>query len=439
MAGANVDWLPGLAMLGIGLIVGFMIIYQLQINSRGKVRTVSDLEVRDLEAKRDALLQQLRELNDRGEQSEEATAGERHSLEIEAARVLQDLDRLRGPAHASHSLAGLPVASSAAATAASMQAPASQARATMRGFFWGTASAASLAILVYFVIQTATKREEGGQLTGNLPEQTTTAGADSELQGLIAGVEQNPSNIDARLNLAYAHLVRRDLMKVFEHTQIVLARSPGHPRALAYEALVRLAMSQPDVARSMLKEAIEKQPDLIDAWIHLAIVHATTGNNAEAMSTLKEAMRRFPQQAPALQNVMAEMRAAAATRGTSPSAPDLSVAASADGTGIRGVIQLDPSSAKTVKPGTLMFVTARAPGVTSGAPLAVKRIEVSGFPVSFQLSESDSMMGQALPERVRIEARIDSDGDPLSRTPGDPQGSLDNVALGAADVRITLR
>jgi hypothetical protein len=67
----------------------------------------------------------------------------------------------------------------------------------------------------------------------------------------------------------------------------------------------------------------------------------------------------------------------------------------------------------------------------------VKRFPVSAFPLSFDLSSADSMMGQPLPPKIRLDARIDSDGDPLTKDPKDPVASADNVAAGSA-VALTL-
>jgi hypothetical protein len=61
----------------------------------------------------------------------------------------------------------------------------------------------------------------------------------------------------------------------------------------------------------------------------------------------------------------------------------------------------------------------------------VKRLPVSAFPLTVDLSAADSMMGQPLPPKIRLEARIDSDGDPLTRDPKDPITSADNVAVGS--------
>jgi hypothetical protein len=48
-------------------------------------------------------------------------------------------------------------------------------------------------------------------------------------------------------------------------------------------------------------------------------------------------------------------------------------------------------------------------------------------------------MGQPLPKRARLEARIDSDGDPLTRAAGDPTARLDDVPAGSSGLRLVLR
>jgi hypothetical protein len=49
------------------------------------------------------------------------------------------------------------------------------------------------------------------------------------------------------------------------------------------------------------------------------------------------------------------------------------------------------------------------------------------------------MMGAELPPKLRIEARVDPDGDPMTRSPSDPAARLDGVATGARDLRLVLR
>jgi hypothetical protein len=49
------------------------------------------------------------------------------------------------------------------------------------------------------------------------------------------------------------------------------------------------------------------------------------------------------------------------------------------------------------------------------------------------------MLGQELPDTVSIDARLDPDGDPLTRSDTDPRARLDNVKLGATGLRLVLK
>ena len=86
----------------------------------------------------------------------------------------------------------------------------------------------------------------------------------------------------------------------------------------------------------------------------------------------------------------------------------------------------------------MIFIIARAAGVTSGPPAAVKRLPLSTFPIDVDLSAADSMMGQPLPQKMRIEARIDSDGDPLTHDPKDPSAAAEGVVTGQ-NISLTLK
>ena len=79
------DWLSAIGILLAGLVLGFMFIYAFVVRRRESPVASEDLELRDLEAKRDALLQQLRDLDPKA-------ADERARLEVEAAQVLRKID-----------------------------------------------------------------------------------------------------------------------------------------------------------------------------------------------------------------------------------------------------------------------------------------------------------------------------------------------------------
>lgn len=112
-------------------------------------------------------------------------------------------------------------------------------------------------------------------------------------------------------------------------------------------------------------------------------------------------------------------------------------AAPGTGLGVSGVVQAPGLEAPPE--GAVLFVFVRAADAGGGPPLAVQRHSPSGFPTSFSIGPQDAMMGPApFPERVVVEARLDSDGDPLSRAPGDLSARSGPVAPGSEGVTLTL-
>lgn len=65
-----------------------------------------------------------------------------------------------------------------------------------------------------------------------------------------------------------------------------------------------------------------------------------------------------------------------------------------------------------VGPSGVAFVFVRADEVTGGPPLAVRRIPAPEFPLVVTIGPEDAMIaGTTFPSRVRVEARLDRDGD----------------------------
>lgn len=433
------DWLSAGAMLLAGLIVGFMFWYGLRDKGRAVARP--DTELRDLEAKRDLLLQELRDIKETG-----GSDDERRRLERETADVLRKIDARKAAPAAS-------AAKSKAAVAMTEHDVAAMTRAaTVRGFVWGALSVAILGGIGVFVWQKATPKTD--QAAANAPMQSAQSqqqAADPALQQIEAAVAKSPDDLEMRNELAKAYLERDNLMGVFEQTQYVLKRSPDDARALTYQSLVRLYMGQPQGAMEMLQRAIKIDPQLTDAYVALAWADVQTGKTDDAAALIAEAGKRRPDQKARLDEVFTRMQAqaknapqqAAAMPPNHPGLPapgsDAPVsggpmaasapAAAAAGPGVHVTVTL----AGNVKPSpsAVLFIIARAAGQTAGPPAAVKRIMGATFPLEVDLTAADSMMGQPLPPNVRIEARLDSDGDPLTKPPTDPRAEQDGVATGS--------
>ncbi len=451
----SVDWVPALAVLAVGLVFGALAVVRLFAVSRRGARSGPGVPVqlRDLAGKRDALLRQLRELEDTAsKRTPEQLARERYALELETARVLLELDE-RGVSE------GARRAPKSAAGKSRRSAGASSDRAGLRGFLWGTGSATALLLLGFFVYQSAKPRDPGGSVTGDVPMGGRSAAgsgsADDEEARSQAALARNPQDIDGRLALVRVYVGRQDWMGVWKETARILEQAPGHPQALAYQALVRLAMGQSDVAVNMLTKAVAADPDLIDAYAWLAVGYVRLGRVRDAEATIARASKRFPDRAAEFRQLLEEQkREAAAVAQTSlapgQSDPHAGLATPGDGTSIApaparsggrrvaGTVDIEPSLRSAVAPGAILFVFAREAGAVGGPPVAVKRLPPT-FPAAFELTEADSMMGQPFPDPLLIEARLDSDGDPTTRSPTDPKARLDRVKAGRTDVRLVLR
>jgi tetratricopeptide (TPR) repeat protein len=451
MPPGGIDWLPALVALGVGLVFGGYYAWRMRASGLAAPAPEIPLAQRDLQGKRDVLLRQLGELDDAAaKRSPEQLARERYALELDTARVLQELARISDE---DEEVAEATVPTPSVARA---RATPPVGRPALRGFLWATGTMAALAGLVFFVTQAARPRQPGGSPTGELPGMSSPAPTDPEEARILARLQQDPDDLDARLAHARNLLVRQDMMGVWSETQYVLERSPGHPRALSYQALVRLAMGQADVALQMLEQVIASDPDVIDAYAPLSVVLTQLGRPEDAARTMAEAKRRFPERAEALAQLEARLAAARAGGDASgeenPHATVPVPAGGGEGTrrlpegpasqgspnAVGGSLDLDPALRGQLTRGVL-FLIVREAGVEAGPPLAVQRIVPTSFPLRFEIGQDDSMTGDSLPEEVRVEVRLDSDGDPSTRSPSDPRAGADPVSLGTSDLALVLR
>jgi tetratricopeptide (TPR) repeat protein len=461
----QVDWLPPILILAAGLVVGAIALFVISRRSRAlpdksatgtpvtETLSDADLDLRDLEAKRDDLVLQLREMEDTASKLEpEQLAVERYEVELETAEVLREIDRLTGEVQA-------PATRRAATREAVEAAPEEETGPPggIKGFVWGVASAAALGALVIFVVQSASERAEGGSVTGGpqMSGRSAQQAQDPDLERAIAAVDAHPDNVEMRVDLAYEYLLREQFMNVFEQTQIVLERNPSEPRALTYQALVRLAMGQGKVATDMLEKAVGIEPDLMDARVYLGLAYTQTGRFDEAMAQIDAAKKSHPDQAERLDQVATEFEMLKAQGGPprdeaaeDPHASLLPPPPTGDGMTPARPAAPPPPGAVTgtltlgdgvsVPRGTVVFVMVRAMG-ESGPPVAVARLNAGSWPMPFTVSSMNSMMGDALPDRMRIDVRVDLDGDVMTRDEGAPTGFVEGVASGASGITIQLR
>ena len=390
------DWLSAIGILLAGLVVGFMFVYA-SMRKKHDTAPHDDLERRDLEAKRDALIAQLR--------AGDLAPGERTRIEREAAEVLRGLDQSGAPVSAGEKSVAPPARDGAPSSA-------------LAGFLWGAGTVAAIFFIGWFVTKNATPKETA-------PSPTTPPQSIEQLQSTVRA---NPDDSEARIALAKAYLDRENLMGVFEQTTAVLAKNPNDARAQTYQAIVRMTMGQKDEAQKLLAAATTTDPKLTDAWVALAYLRTQQSDNDGAARAIDEAIKQHPEDEQRLRSILAQMQQRSS--GGQARAP----VQSSPGPAIHVKIDLANGARST----GVLFVFARDENVTAGPPAAVKRVEVTSFPITVDLSSADSMMGQPLPQRVRIEARLDADGNAMTKDPADPKASADHI-LASANVTLTLR
>jgi hypothetical protein len=108
---------------------------------------------------------------------------------------------------------------------------------------------------------------------------------------------------------------------------------------------------------------------------------------------------------------------------------------------LSGVIKLDPKLKGKVQDGDVIFLVARQfdPSGVQGPPLAVRKLTAGTFPLNFSLDSRDAMIvGTKLAGKVVVTARVDKDGDAMTKNPGDIIGQSKAVEPPSAKVVVDL-
>ena len=435
---AEFSWTPPLVVLALGTVAGAVLVAARARRQAAQESPKVSSHESDLKRRYDALIRRL---------AEGADPDERTAIEIEAAQVLREMETGTGPGGAP---AAAPVASSQAAAPAVPARPAS----AWAGFAYGVLTMAVLGGLFYLASQGSTERSSGGSPTGGngmgpaaaAEAPQTSAADDANLKALEEAVRRSPTDIAQRIELVRAYLQKRDLMAVFDQTKAVLEIEPGNPYALTYQSLVRVAMGQAAQAETTLVEVIKKNPGIEDAYIHLAIARLQLGNKKGAEEAIQAGQKQFPDDKEQLAQVFAQISNPSSEQGAGAPTdqPEVPPAAMGEGSGAAApssaqlVVVVDLPKGVTVPSNAILFVIVREAGLESGPPSAVKRVPAVNFPITVTITEKDSMSGEGLPGLVRIDARVDRDGDPLTKDPQDPAASEENLRPGGGQVLMVL-
>lgn len=106
---------------------------------------------------------------------------------------------------------------------------------------------------------------------------------------------------------------------------------------------------------------------------------------------------------------------------------------------ITGSIQIDPSLFKYAQETDTIFLMVRP--AEGGPPLAVEKFMGKNYPYVFELTQKNIMMQQPVEGPLNLTVRVDKDGDPMTKSPGDLIGDYEKnpVSIDAKDVIVTIR
>ncbi len=463
----EVDWTGPLIALLMGLAGGAILA---ALNRSAGDDPTTDARLEDLRREKDRLLQALRDLQDT--RTGEATAEERTALETRAAEVLRLLEE-EAPAAAPASDASSPAPAPAAAARPSTGGMSSELKGALKGGLAG----GFIAVLAVVLMNGTSERQDGMSITGAVPEvrpteaRVTVPGA-GETGGAVPGVppdlqpkaspavdtarakvSSDPGTIDHWAELGYALIDAEGWIDAWNVSEEITKRVPGHPDGLVIGAMVRIAMGQADRAAELLDQALVGDPKHLMGLTYRGMLAAQTGDVEGAKKHWLAARDLAPsaEDKTAFDELLARVEAGTlptasgaaghpgaghppatgaqtAHPGTAPTA--------ASGTSIEGTITLAPGAKPP--PGAVIFIIARPEGVTRGPPAASKKLLASSFPTTFVLGPGDVMMGGPFPDEVELSARLDEDGNAMTKGAADLNGSAGLVSAGATDVVIQL-
>ncbi|GDX81116.1 hypothetical protein LBMAG42_29270 [Deltaproteobacteria bacterium] len=447
-------WPLALGALALGLIIGTAMVFG---SARGKSGSAQDTARADLIARRDALYDQLRELDDtRDKLDGDLYAAERARLLAAAADVLRALDKVAPPAARPDPAAG---EGDHAAKTGTKPESWSTRHPRLSSALWGLGAAAAVLLLREALDSNAAARVEGQSITGAgggggmgggqadagpaapaLPPEMQAA-----LDELKAKAAVEPPDLEAKNRYGHALIAADQVMVAWKEAEAVVALDADNAEARVHQAVVLLQIGDQVMAAKLLDRVLSTSPNQAEALGYRGALYAESGQRQEAIDAWTKAKEADPDQAPMFNQLIAGVdgliaraeaqrasgSADAPPGGAGEPAPPVAPAGDAEFTGeVRLASGLTGS-------GTL-FIYVRAEGVTSGPPLRVKKLPAQ-FPVKFAISASDSPMGGTLPTgKVQLSARLDGDGNVMTKDPADPVAISAPVAAGATDLVLEL-
>jgi hypothetical protein len=378
-------------MLGIGLVLGLVMAF----TSRGK-RTRD--HAAEAWAKKDLAMDQLRALRaDRPKLDPAVYAQRWDTLLGQAAQALKQAESVA---------ANPPPEEPVVVTEVNWKVRAA----------WGFGSVLFFVGLGFLLQTSSALRTQGGTMTGNAQGE-----AKAELDAARATLETDPDNMDALDTLAHDALRQGDFASAMQWIDKGRAIDSEDAGVLTHLAIMQVAVGMLDRANAGLEQATTQDPEFSEAWLWRGMITLRTGEREDAIPLLEQALASAKNR---------EERQGASTALAEARRPPATVQ-------LRGTIR----TADGVAPpsGGVLFIMVRRSEDGAGPPVAARRLDPRSMPGQFTITDRDMMMGGAWPEQVWVDARIDGDGNPTTRSEDDwTSARLGPFAAGAKGLELVL-
>ena len=474
----EVHWLPGIITLLIAAGVGALCVVLLR-RTESKTRpsgqqanpgTPNQLALDDLRQRKQQLMRALRDAQDQATGAE-VDAVELRKLELSAARVFKALHEAEQaavlpPSGAPMSEQDQPVPSTDPATAS--PSPTAGSFAAVKWMAVG-AFIPLVAISLYFGV--SERKDDMTPMTGGNPGLSGTIPAapvpeagqpGGPTQGVPPDLRPEPSPVldqararvaarpedpEAWAALGWALVEAEGWIDVFETSRKLRELAPEHPDGFVLQASVRIAMGQHEAAQQLVTDALSLDPSHIQGLSFQGALAIQRGDRGAAAAAWKRALGiAGPGKGFEELIAMAQSDAAAPALPAQHPPPQSTASASQSGeraqvSGAKDAIsgQVSLADGTSFQGSGIVFIIARAKGVSAGPPAAAKRLPVRNFPLAFSISSADAMMGGTLPPEITLSARLDADGNAGTRSAEDLVSTPVDVTTGSKGVQLLLR
>jgi cytochrome c-type biogenesis protein CcmH len=255
-----------------------------------------------------------------------------------------------------------------------------------------------------------------------------------------------PASGEARtaLNEGKQAFEKQEFPKAIEAFKKVLSTDPNNAEAHSYMGFILVQAGHGDGALMAFDKALSQAPNFPMAlWGKGMVLYQDKKDYAGARDIFERLLKLMPpgEERNEIVKVLAEIPASGGSK-PEPSTQTKTQAVQAPSSAqISGKITIDPKLKGSIDSKASLFIIARPAGGAGGPPLAVKKIDRPTFPLDYTLSQENVMMqGMPFTGKINLTVRLDKDGNPVTRTPGDMSGDYKKnpVEVGTKNVNVAI-